>query len=161
MTPSSITIRIDFGAEGVGSAGSSGVAVSGGVPTPSDSGGAAAGATAQGGGVAPTPFDHGGQMLVQAEAVVPAPSPTLVPAGVATSSGGVGSGDVPTPVSAGGGGSGVPGSAVDAPPTPFDSVDAAAGEQAPTPQGDARADDEPTGPIPSLPGDGSPRKGRK
>jgi len=100
MTPSSITIKIDFGAE---------------------SGGTASAAVTQAGG-APTPLGNAGQILRQADGA-PAPSPALAPSGARFAGGGAsgGAGDVPTPFSGPGSPGGVS-SGSDAVPTPFDSV---------------------------------------
>lgn len=99
MASPSITIRIDFGSDCATGAQQS-VSVTGGLPTPlqsgtSESGGASVGVTAT---APPTPFDQGGQQSVgqaaaQTRSEVPTPSPDLIPAVGARSAGGA----VPTP----------------------------------------------------------------
>jgi hypothetical protein len=160
MASSSITIRIDYGAEsGGGAAGS--VVGGGAVPTPESAGGSAA--VSQSGGAVPTPFDSQALGVGHADAGGPAPSPSLVPGGTAgAASGSSDPGSVPTPFSAGGfssPGAGQPGDTV---PTPMDSVHGRViGDHAPAPELGSLGHPEQTLPAPSHPDDPSGKKGRK
>ena len=132
MTSQSITIRIDFGNDAATGA-QQALSVTGGLPTPlqsgtSASGGATAGVTVT---APPTPFDHGGQQSVghtaaQTGSEAPTPSPHLIPAVLARSANG-------------------------AVPTPFDSPEAvrAADQQSPAPRpGDLHQLDRTVPPMP-------------
>lgn len=97
MAPQSITIRIDFGSDST-AGGQQAVSVTGGQPTPLQSGTSASGGGSAVATVPPTPFDHGGQQLTgqaaaQTASEAPMPSPDLVHAVAARSAGGA----APTP----------------------------------------------------------------
>jgi hypothetical protein len=164
MAPSSITIKIDFGAEGGGSASS--ISLNGGVPTPMSLGASAAAATGQFESVLPTPFDNKAQMVGQIDSgAPPPPSPTFIPGeGGGSASSGLGpTADIPTPFSAGGFAQTSAGQAGDAVPTPFDSTQgySVAGEQAPTPHAGGEVPADQTAPAPPQPQEKAEKKGTR
>lgn len=95
MAPSSITIKLDFGAD----AGGNSVTLDGGVPTPFSPGALSASAHGQSTEALPTPFSGAAHSLGQAESAAPVPSLGLAPAGSTVWAHNVSQqGDVPTPM---------------------------------------------------------------
>src|SRR5688572_9292403 len=157
MAPSSITVKIDFGAETSG--GTNSVSVSSDVPTPMASDRSAPGAADRSAAQAPTPFGTAAHAMAQAGSEAPAPTPFSAGGGASASaspSGGAvptpldsargysdrsGLADAPTPLPASGASPSPQGQSGGALPTPFDSaqVSSVAGDEPPAPQGGEEA----------------------
>lgn len=136
MTPLSITIKLDFGAENAAGTKST-MSLEGNVPTPYTLSEFSSSASGNASAALPTPFGGTAQQSGQVNSAVPAPSPNLGSAGsMGAASNASMQGDAPTPFSLGSFPQDSTGDAAGAVPTPFDNPANLniAGDQAPTPQ---------------------------
>jgi hypothetical protein len=162
MSPSSITIKIDYGPESVAGADTS-VSSSSGAPTPFSPGGLSSPATGQSADVLPTPFANAAQNVGDVGLAAPAPSPSLAPAGSMESRNSMSLQDVPTPFSSGGFHAASAGGSAGAVPTPFDNPAhniGLPGDQVPAPQPMAAGHADLKAPAPSQGDEGTARKGK-